>query len=142
MNTIPDNTDDVIDSRDVIARIEELQDERQSLQDEYDDAEDDGKAERITLAEWDRDNGSELAALLALQDEAEDYSDDWQHGATLIRDTYFEDYARELAEDLHGDAIRQASWPLLCIDWEKAARELQQDYTSVDFDGVTYWVRS
>ena len=32
-------------------------------------------------------------------------------------------------------------WPLYCIDWEYAARELKHDYTSVDFDGVTYWVR-
>lgn len=24
---------------------------------------------------------------------------------------------------------------------ERAARELQMDYTSVEFDGITYWVR-
>ena len=28
------------------------------------------------------------------------------------------------------------------IDWAQAAHELQMDYTSVDFDGVTYWIRS
>lgn len=27
------------------------------------------------------------------------------------------------------------------IDWERAAEELRMDYTAVDFDGVTYWVR-
>lgn len=27
------------------------------------------------------------------------------------------------------------------VDWERAARELQMDYTPVEFDGVTYWVR-
>ena len=26
-------------------------------------------------------------------------------------------------------------------DWERATRELQMDYTEVDFDGVTYWIR-
>jgi hypothetical protein len=28
-----------------------------------------------------------------------------------------------------------------CIDWNEAASELQMDYTAVEFDGVTYWVR-
>lgn len=32
-------------------------------------------------------------------------------------------------------------WPFTCIDWDKAAQELQMDYTSVEFDGITYWVR-
>lgn len=27
------------------------------------------------------------------------------------------------------------------IDWKRAAEALQSDYTSVEFDGVTYWVR-
>ena len=34
------------------------------------------------------------------------------------------------------------AWPYTCIDWEQAARELRYDYTSVDFDDVTYWIRS
>lgn len=62
------------------------------------------------------------------------------YGATLVRDSYFEDYARELAEDC-GLIQRDAHWPNDCIDWERAARELQMDYTSVEFDGVEYWVR-
>jgi len=28
-----------------------------------------------------------------------------------------------------------------CIDWKAAARDLQVDYTEVDFDGVSYWIR-
>lgn len=32
-------------------------------------------------------------------------------------------------------------WPLRHIDWDAAAEELKQDYTSVEFDGVTYWIR-
>ena len=35
-----------------------------------------------------------------------------------------------------------ASLAATCIDWAQAARELRMDYTSVDFDGVTYWIRS
>ena len=114
------NSDDVIDSRQVIERIEELQNNG-------DGTDDDEKAE--------------LAALLALQDEAEGYtSGDWPHGATLIRDSYFQEYAQELAEDC-GDVKADAGWPGRHIDWEAAADELKQDYTEVDFDGVAYWVR-
>lgn len=141
------NAADVIDSRDVIARIEELQDERQSLADALEEAEADDdaaatEAAQAALQEWDgSEDRDELRALLALQDEARGYSD-WQYGATLIRDSYFADYARDLAEDLHGGKIRDAEWPMSHIDWEAAADALQQDYTCVSFDGVDYWVRS
>ncbi len=29
----------------------------------------------------------------------------------------------------------------IVIDEDATARNIQQDYTSVDFDGATYWVR-
>ena len=120
--TTIDKYADVIDSRDVIARIEELEHAYSGTSDEPE-----GAAE-------------ELAALKALAAEAADYSDDWGYGATLIRDSYFKEYAQELAEDI-GALPANASWPNNCIDWDQAARELQMDYTSVEFDGVTYWVR-
>jgi hypothetical protein len=120
------NTDDVIYSRDVIARIEELCDERASLV--------------LALADWDEENGEELKALEALQEEAEGSCPDWRYGVALVRDSYFEDYARDFADDI-GAVNKNASWPNDCIDWDRAARLLQMDYTSVEFDGVTYWVR-
>lgn len=58
----------------------------------------------------------------------------------LIPDSYFESYARDLADDL-GLLNDHMTWPYTCIDWEKAARELQQDYSTVDYDGITYWYR-
>lgn len=141
------NAADLIDSRDIIERIEELQDERQPLADALEEAEagDDEAATataQAALQEWDTtEEGQELRALLALQDEAEGYCADWRHGETLIRDSYFPDYARDLAEDLHGNKVRNAEWPFSHIDWEAAAEALQVDYTAVEFDGVTYWVR-
>lgn len=135
------NSDDTIDSRDVIARIEELEAER--------DAFDEAQAERATEngdetgAAWAdvyEAEADELKALKALAEEAEGYSSDWRHGETLIRDSYFVEYAEQLAEDI-GAIDRDASWPLSHIDWDAAADELKQAYTSVDFDGVTYWIR-
>lgn len=89
----------------------------------------------------DEDDADELRALESLADECEGYGD-WEHGATLIRESHFEDYARELAEDLYGAAIRNASWPFDCIDWEQAAAALRHDYMTVDFDGVEYLLRA
>ena len=118
MTTCIDNADDLIDSRDVIERIRELSD------DEYRDAED----------------NKELSALTALAEEGADATEEWPHGAALIRDSYFRDYAQELAEDCC-EMPNSSQWPLYCIDWDMAARDLRMDYSSVDFDGVTYWTR-
>lgn len=126
------NRDTHIDSRDVVKRISQLEDELEGAE----EGEEGWTLDGVDMS----DEAEELAALKALEEEAEGCSD-WGHGETLIRDSHFEDYARELAEDV-GSYDRNASWPLNCIDWEQAARELQQDYTSVEFDGVTYWIRS
>jgi hypothetical protein len=87
-----------------------------------------------------RDQSAELRDLQALAEEAASYAADWAFGETLIRDSYFTDYAKETAEDCC-EVPRDLSWPYTCIDWERAAQELQMDYSAVDFDGVTYWIR-
>lgn len=90
---------------------------------------------------WDEgDDGQELAALKALEEEASG-SPDWRYGETLIRESYFETYAQELAEDCC-DMSAGNRWPFTCIDWAKAAKDLKQDYFEVDFDGVTYLIRA
>ena len=110
------NMQDVIDSRDVIARIAEL--------------------EETDRDEFDTD---ELEGLRKLASEGEGVAD-WTYGVALINDSYFEDYAREFAEDI-GAVNPDAGWPASYIDWEAAADALRMDYTSIDFDGVTYWAR-
>lgn len=125
------NTQDVIDSRDVIARIDTLEDEVLAC------VNCSGESQTCETCEDER---AELKTLKDLAEEASGYADDWHHGETLIRDSYFETYARELAEDI-GAIDHDAKWPNTCIDWEQAAKELQQDYTSVDFDGTDYWIR-
>lgn len=92
------------------------------------------------LKDEDPDDVEELKVLLSLQEQAEGYCD-WHYGETLIREGHFETYAESIAEDL-GYTDRDVHWPHDCIDWEKAARELRVDYTSVDFDGETFLVRT
>lgn len=141
-NTEICNTDDVIDSRDVIARIEELEGERDSFEIDaeiLDEPDTIGNVE-VEWAIQNEDDAKELKVLIELAEEAEGYASDWRYGETLIRDSYFEDYARDLAEDI-GAIKENASWPNNYIDWEAASEALKLDYTSVEFDGVTYWVR-
>lgn len=111
------NSDDLIDSRNVIARIEELENDEDRTE----------------------EDDQELAALQALAAEASDYASDWKYGATLIRDSYFEEDAQQYVEDLYG--IEGNDWPFTLIDWTKAAKDRKQDYTSVSFDGIDYWIR-
>jgi antirestriction protein len=39
-----------------------------------------------------------------------------------------EDFAREIADEI-GAIDKDAKWPMNCIDWEQAARELMYDYS-------------
>jgi hypothetical protein len=112
------NTDNVIDSRDVLDRIEELEFE----------------AER-TEAE-----NNELALLQKFIEDASRYSAERaRHGFSLIHDDYFQEYAIELCQEC-GDLPRNIP-SYIEIDWEATAKNIQQDYAAVNFDGETYWVR-
>ena len=130
---------DVIDSRDVVERIEDLEQDQADAMGGFEHIEDMDDATRAAFLAWEADNGHELDALRELAREASG-SPDWKHGETLIRHSYFEEYAQELAEDC-GMVPSGLQWPLTCIDWKQAARELQMDYFSVEFDGIEYWIR-
>ena len=117
------STDDILDIRDIIAAVERLR----------------SSVERST------EEQERLNTFLALLDDLrgngrdEKWEGDW-YPQTLIRESYFQDYAQELAEDI-GAINPSASWPLNCIDWKQATTELQNDYSSVEFDGITFWYR-
>jgi hypothetical protein len=155
---------DVLDSRDIIERLNELQDELDDLEffvaeaddeidnwvepDEPDEATD-AELEKLKqnkldaqsrLDDWLKENEEEYNALKALDDDASDYCD-WVHGETLIHEDYFTKYAEELASDI-GAVDRNASWPLNHIDWDAAAEQLKDDYTPVDFYSSTFYVRT
>ena len=117
-----DNTTEVLDSRDVITRRDELQTELDALED---------VSARNMLH-----IGTELLALNAFIEQG---SSEWRHGCTLIRESHFNNYAQELASELYGKEVDSARWPFNCIDWERAAHELLQDYNEADFNGITYY---
>lgn len=132
--TTLDLSADVIDARDIIARFEELESNLEGLT-----SLEDAQAQGLQ-SDWEEMGvlGTILEELAGMGGD-EQWRGDW-YPVTLIRDSYFRTYAEELADDC-GLIPRDAAWPLTCIDWEQAARELRYDYSGVDIDGVTYWTR-
>lgn len=141
------NSDDLIDVRDVIERFEELESEQESLteaRDEFTEPSEDLDIAVATLAEWKADYADEMATLGSLLDDLkgnggdEQWRGDW-YPISLIRYSYFVDAMQELVSDI---GVLPKDIPVyLAIDWEKTADNLQVNYSSVGFDGVTYWYR-
>ena len=128
---------DVIDVRDIIARVLELRAER----DEYNekmgspdawDGVPDGEPEELAMLEG-------ILSALAGYGRDEEFEGDL-YPVQLLAESYFQEYSQDLAEDC-GMVDTNASWPMNCIDWEQAARELQMDYSSIEIRGSTYWYR-
>lgn len=137
-HTMPfSNSDDIIDSRDIIERISELEDMLEDC------VVDDGNVTVIYEdGETDMtDEHEELQILKALAEEAEGYAADWPYGETLINESHFTEYAQQLAEDIGTIDTDALTWPACHIDWDAAAEALKMDYTEVDFDGTTFLVR-
>lgn len=141
------NDQNILDSRDVIERLDELQSKFDAIEEakaNLNAAEpgntEEAQAELDAASEdFDEDERAEYHALKALADEAEGYADDWRHGATLIRETYFTDYCKELCRDI-GDLPKDVP-RYIEIDWDATANNLRVDYTEVEFNGETYLIR-
>lgn len=147
------NEQDIIDSRDIHKRIQEIHDEGEGFERDVDAAktqlafvklnspddetsieEHEGEVADAEekLSEHNRDTKGELETLEELKEAVgEDH---------LIRHTYWVQYAEELVKDI-GDLPKNIP-DYIVIDWEATADNLLQDYSEVDYDGVTYYYRS
>ena len=115
MTNKPTNSDDVIDSRDILDYIWEHED--------------------------NEDFKEEVEALQKVVDEyCNEYDEglkDLEFGVFFIKDDYFEDYMWDYFLEFN-----QVDEALECyIDIESFARDQQNDYDWVDFDGEQYWYR-
>lgn len=134
-----DNSDDVIDSRDIISRIEELESELEDFLAETEEDED-GNDVLVNDDEDDFDDIEELKILREIQEEVSAYSRDWKYGVTLIRRSYFVEYVEELTKEI-GDMPQEIP-SYIEIDWDATASNVEVDYSTVDYDGVEYLFRS
>lgn len=151
--------DDVIDSRDIIERIEELNDEladaitakRNEPEEDPDDATADEVDQlsadtlREVLGEDYEDDICELSSLREIRGEC-DTVPDWEYGETLINADYFAAYIEELINDCYEmpAEMKSGNWPWrhVTIDYEAAAEEALVDYHTFSVGPHTYHIRS
>jgi antirestriction protein len=116
---------DIIDSRELQERMDEIQ---------YD-------LETLEMPDTEREDlRTELVSLQALKEEVEGYaSDDWRDGIQLIAEQDFTEYCQDLLEDC-GEIPRDLP-SYVVVDWEATAENLRVDYSEVDHEGTTYLFR-
>jgi hypothetical protein len=98
---------------------------------------------------WVNDK-AELVALEGLLEDIKGYGGDhqwegdWYPGYLIARD-HFVAYIEELIDDCYEmpKEMKSGAWPWrhVSIDYEAAAKEAEQDYTSIDFDGREFLYR-
>lgn len=133
------NTMLTLDSREIIKRIDEL--ENHELERAHND---DGDI--VRLDDFSKDEAEayeEWSTLKALANEAEQYSSDWEDGVTLIRFNHFKEHVDDLLEEdgTRGFIDQLPSW--MSIDWHESIETLKdEEYVELYFDEVRYWMKA
>lgn len=132
---------DLVNTRDIIGRIEEI---------ELEYTDDEGE-----LADQDTWTPEDRLEWRGLSEIIEEVGDEARHGVTLINEGYFTEYARDWYADTYGNTYQRydsrqykrvdVTWdelmstlPFSCIDWERVAQEVYSDYSQLEIDGTTY----
>jgi len=133
--------DDLIDTRDIVARIGEI---------ELDNTDDEG--ELTPQDQWSVEDRAEHRGLTEVLDEV---GDEAGHGVTLISDHHFTDYIKDLHLEIgselyefnpgtyrHERISREELFsrsPFNRIDWDEVADDHRSDYSILEIDGRTYY---
>lgn len=117
---------DVIDLRDVLERIADLESEIGS------DEEIDTDQEELADLNGFVEAVSAVFGISAVEVAEEE--------PVIINASYWVEYVKELANDLGIEPVDE--WPSRHIDWKAAADELEMDYARFDYDGTEYLIRS
>lgn len=141
--------DDVIDPRDLAKELQDLEGERATLEEEVKQgeetlafctlggeetelAETSLRAAKVRLQEWDDDNSARLVRIREVLEEIGDEA--------MIKESYWVEYCEEMVKDI-GDLPSKIP-TYIEIDWEATAENIQQDYSSIEYDGNTYYYRN
>lgn len=116
--------DYAIDGRDIQSRIDELE----------------------ALDAPTEEESAELTDLTAFLDEAMQYNSDADAGETIIAESYFVDYIKEIIDDCYAlpKELTSGEWPYrhITIDYEAAAEEAKADYAELTFRGRTFYIQA
>lgn len=146
-----ENGGEVIDSRNVAQRLDDMANEH---------VDDEGEA--IAVESWPKVAQAEHAALTGLLDDISANVDNgWDLSAngdclTLVRDTYLADYVKDYYADTYGGDLHtkdtygrevDLSWsdlmdrePFTWLDWDKVADAWRDRCAEIDYHGVTYYL--
>lgn len=125
---------DIIDVRDIIARVEELREQRDNA-----DEENEEKAS-TSESNLDDDEAQELETLENLLSDLcdngcdEQWGGDW-YPVTLIKESYFDESMDEMVADCYDMPKNLPSFMTVTLDYDA----LKQDYTECEFEGETYY---
>ena len=114
--------DDTIDGRDIRDRIEELE----------------------ALDAPTEEESAELTDLTAFLHEAMQYNSDADAGETIIAESHFVDYIKEIIDDCYAlpAELTSGEWPYrhITINYEAAAEEAKADYAELTFRGRNFYI--
>lgn len=133
---IPTNQDEYIDAAQLVTLVEDWEAAMEEGADE------DGEIQLPFGV-------GEYPVLKKVADEIVNYGGDKDH-EQLVREDCFLEYTKQLVDDCYGGMKSRLEdpdgkvwpWRHMTMDWEAAAAELKGDYVEIDFDGVTYYMRS
>lgn len=147
------NSEDILYFRDIVERIEELEDElsvMQDLEDEIESLDEEEDKEEIRIAKEELEKKEkefepeieELKILKEFISEFAGYGGDEKYEgesypSTFISDNHWEEFVKSECEDF-GYIPKDLPWWIF-IDWEKTSERYQEGYISGDFDGERYW---
>lgn len=116
--------DNIIDGRDIRARIEELE----------------------AIEAPTEEESVELRDLIAFLHEATQYNSDADEGEAIIAESHFVDYIKELIDDCYAlpKELTSGEWPYrhLTINYEAAAEEAKADYAELTFRGCNFYIQA
>lgn len=94
------------------------------------------------FADFEADNEDEIKEyndLVEFCEELENYCADFNYGVGIIHENYWQEYVQELITDCGYISKDFPQW--IEIDWETTANNVSEDYTTVNYDGSTYYAR-
>lgn len=147
------NTNETINSLDVIDRIEELKAEISSIDETFlkkliELKRDENKLNNQKLSKEDVDAllenygeeiyelNTELKELTDFENNVKQYPSNWDNGTTLVHKEYFAEYCKDLVKDAAGKIPSYVE-----IDWNKTADNILCDYNEVEFGYETYLIK-
>lgn len=139
-----------LDTRDLIEKREELKEkifnnflayfpQYEDMTDSYDDI----LMDEEEIQDWKYvwlDEITEITEIDVLEDEVS--SSEWDYGIIFISEDKFEDYCKELLEDIGDLPPNLPAYIEDNIDWAGVADDLRVDYSEVEYQGETYLFRA